>query len=167
MNSSTSSLSESIEISGEADEFLLLAFDVDDLGGRRDFLGDVESTSSRSIIADEPTREMYSSISEHPSSSESDDDESESDDSRLLRVKRDDGVDTTEREGEERELREEDPEEDNKLEEQPGDACECGDGEEDKDSDSQSLSFSSVLPENPERQSCSYGCRGTFVDVQA
>src|ERR1700744_4332354 len=114
MNSSTSSLSESIEISGEVDGSLLLAFDVDDLGYTRAFLDDEDSTFLR-LVADEPARvEVYSSISEH-SSSESDDHKSEGDDSRLLRVNKDDGEGTDEGEGEEQELRDEVPKEDNKL----------------------------------------------------
>lgn len=100
-----SSLSESIEISGEADETLLLAFDVDDLGCRRAFLDGVELTVLRLVVADEPVLAgIYSSTSEYSLSSESDDHESEGDDSRLLRVKRVDGEDATEGEGEEQEL---------------------------------------------------------------
>lgn len=105
VNSSTSSLSESIEISGEVDGPLLFAFDVDDLGCTRAFLDGVDSTALR-LVADEPAPVgVYSSISEHSSSSESDDHESEDDD----------GEDTDEGEDEEQELREEAPEEDNKL----------------------------------------------------
>lgn len=82
----------------------MLAFDVDDLGCTRAFLDGVDSTALR-LVADEPgCVGVYSSISEHSSSSESDDHESEGDDSRLLRVNRDDGEDTAVGEGEEQEL---------------------------------------------------------------
>lgn len=166
MNSSTSSLSESIEISGEVDGLLLLAFDVDDLEYTRALLDGVDSTSF-GLVADEPSRVgVYSSVSEHSSSSESDDHESEGDGSRLLRVNKDDGEGKDEGEGEEQELREEAPEEDNKLGKSLDGIRECGDGQEDKDSASDSLSLSSALFVKSEIQSYSDDGGGMLVDVQ-